>query len=106
MEFPEGSIGAANGIWSKQQEEYIKTESFASRLKRASEQGLLLFIKYALVLILAYFALLFVTNVVNGSQNGTQSALYLQQLQLKGWLPKVNPDGSIPMKEQNATPSK
>lgn len=112
MESSDETVRAANGIWNKQPEQYIPMTSgqmnivipFKLQLKRAAEQGLLLFVKYGLVLLLAYFALTFGTNVVAGSQNGTQAAIYLNQLQLKGWLPKVGSDGQIPTKEQNATP--
>ena len=78
--------------------------TFKERIKIAIEEGLLLFIKYALVIILAYMILTFGTNVVNGSANGTQAALYLNQLMEKGYLPKpVN--GQVPSKEiQNAKP--
>lgn len=72
--------------------------SYKQRLKKAAEEGLLLFTKYALVIILAYLALLFATNVVSGSTNGTQSALYLQELQNKGYLPRVV-NGQVPPKE-------
>ncbi len=75
------------------------------KIKIAAEQGLLLFIKYALVLALAYYAITLGTQIVAGSQNGTQAAIYLTELQNKGYLPKVV-NGSIPdLKEQNATPT-
>lgn len=81
--------------------------SFKDRLKKAAEEGLLLFAKYGLVLLLAYFALAFGTNIMSGSVNGTQSALYLNELQQKGWLPKVI-NGQIPPKQvdENAKLSK
>jgi hypothetical protein len=73
--------------------------TFKSKAKIAAEAGLLLFIKYALVLLLTYIAFTFGTQIVNGSINGTQSALYLNELQNKGYLPKVV-NGSIPSKEE------
>ncbi len=73
--------------------------SYLQRLKSALEEGLLIFTKYALVLILAYLALQFGTGVVSGSTNGTQAALYLNELQNKGWLPKVV-NGVIPQKPE------
>lgn len=79
--------------------------TFKTRMKYAAEQGLLLFIKYGLVLILAYFALTFGTNVVSGAANGTQAILYLVELQNKGYLPKVN-NGVIPEKTNETTPVK
>lgn len=82
-------------------------ESFTSKLKRAMEQGLLLFVKYALVVILSYFALQFGLNIVSGSQNGTNAVLYLKEAQDKGYLPKVV-NGQLPpkMEQPNAQISK
>lgn len=73
---------------------------FKTRLKHAVESGLLLFAKYFLVLILGYFALQFLTGIVSGSQNGTNSVLYLTELQNKGYLPKAV-NGVIPMRNQS-----
>lgn len=82
---------------------------FRQDLKNAAEQGLLIFVKYGLALILAFLTLQFFTNVVNGSQNGTNAVLYLQELQNKGYLPKAV-NGIVPPKSEsevgNATPSK
>ena len=75
---------------------------FKDRLIKAGEEGLLLFTKYALIVVLAYFVLAFGTNVINGASNGTNAVLYLNELQNKGWLPKVQ-NGTVPAKEeQNA----
>lgn len=96
-------------VQEKMREEYGEIErsyrspyfgTFKNKLKKAGEEGLLLFTKYALVIILAYLALLFATNVVSGATNGTQSALYLQELQNKGYLPRVV-NGVIPPKEDS-----
>lgn len=68
---------------------------FKTRLKYASEQGLLLFAKYALVLFLSYIALQFLSSIISGSQNGTNAVLYLNELQNKGYLPKIV-NGQVP----------
>ena len=72
---------------------------YKMKLKQAAEEGLLLFIKYFLVVVLAYFALTFGTQLVTGSVNGTQAAIYLNELQNKGYLPKVV-NGQVPMKPE------
>jgi hypothetical protein len=73
-------------------------------LKSACESGILLFVKYALVVGLIYLGINYITNVNSGAQNGTAAAMYLNQLQQKGYLPKVSPDGQVPAKieEPNA----
>lgn len=70
---------------------------FLPRLKRATEEGLLLFAKYALVVALAYFVLVFATGVINGASNGTAAAQYLNELQQKGYLPQLV-NGQVPDK--------
>lgn len=72
---------------------------FKYRLKSAAEQGLLLFTKYFLVALLVYASLQFFNGIVAGSQNGTQSSLYLQELINKGYLPKAGPNGIEPKTE-------
>jgi len=83
--------------------------TFKVKLKKAGEEGLLLFAKYALALVLAFFTLQFVTSIISGSNNGTNAVLYLKELQDKGYLPKVI-NGAIPPKTEgqvgNATPLK
>lgn len=73
--------------------------TFKQRLKKASEEGLLIFVKWGLALVLAFLALQFFTNVVSGATNGTNAVLYLQELQNKGYLPKVV-NGSVPPKTE------
>ena len=74
---------------------------FKQRLKKATEEGILLFVKYALLVLLVFGALQYFNTLVQGSQNGTQSALYLQQAIEKGYLPKPGPNGLDP-KQDNA----
>ena len=73
--------------------------TFKQLLKKNAEAGLLIFVKWGLALILAYFALTFGTQLVTGSINGTQSAIYLNELQNKGYLPKVV-NGQVPPKPE------
>ena len=70
---------------------------FLPRLKRAAEEGLLLFAKYALVIALAYLVINFTTNVIAGAANGNLAAQYLNQLQQKGYLPQLV-NGAVPDK--------
>jgi hypothetical protein len=74
---------------------------FKIRLKQAAEQGLLLFVKYALVAGLIYIIVVNLTNIISGSANGTQAAIYLNELQQKGYLPKVV-NGQIPLKQDSS----
>lgn len=73
--------------------------SFKQKLRGAMEQGVLLFAKYALLAILLYVSLQFLNGLVTGSQNGTQSAIYLNELISKGYLPKAGPNGIEPKVE-------
>jgi hypothetical protein len=75
-------------------------ETFTSRLKNACEAGILLFVKYALVLGLIYLGINYITNVTAGANNGTAAAMYLNQLQQKGYLPKISPEGQISPKQE------
>lgn len=72
--------------------------TYKMKLKKAGEEGLLLFVKYGLVVILAWFALTFVNNLIAGSQNGTTAVMYINEAIAKGHLPKAV-NGSIPQKE-------
>lgn len=83
----------------------VGEEPFKTKLKSAMEQGLLLFVKYALVLVLTYVALQFGLNIVSGAANGTNAVLYLKEVQDKGYLPKVV-NGSIPPKTEEPHASK
>lgn len=78
---------------------------FKANLKEAFEQGLLISAKWSVVLLVAYLALTMFTNVINGSNNGTQSALYINQLIEKGYLPKAV-NGQVPPKVENETSNK
>lgn len=80
-------------------DETLFEESFSSKLKRAAEQGILLFVKYALLVLLVFGALQYFNTLVQGSQNGTQSAIYLNELIQKGYLPKAGPNGIEPKVE-------
>lgn len=80
--------------------EYVNfLPSFRDRFKKAAEEGILLTVKYGLILVIFYLALQFGLNIVAGSQNGTASLNYLQQAINKGYLPKPGTDGQIPNKE-------
>lgn len=68
-------------------------------LENGFKDGLYLLAKYGLMILIIYFALQFGTQVISGSINGTQSALYLNELQNKGYLPKVV-NGQVPPKDE------
>jgi Na+/H+ antiporter NhaC len=72
---------------------------FKEQMKEAAEAGLLLFIKYALVLGLIYVGVNIFTNITSGASNGTAAAMYLNELQQKGYLPKIE-NGQIPAKKE------
>lgn len=83
---------------------YRNRDTFKNKLKIAFEEGIFLFAKWGLIIVLAFLTLQYSMNVVSGSQNGTNAILYLQELQNKGYLPKVV-NGQIPPKEiENAKP--
>jgi hypothetical protein len=73
---------------------------YRTRMKKAAEEGLLLFIKYALLIGLIYFSVNIFSNIIAGASNGTSAAIYLNQLQNKGYLPKVGQDGQVPPKQE------
>lgn len=70
---------------------------FRTRLRYAAEQGLLLFVKYALVVGLIWFSVNAITNVVAGSVNGSNALNYLNEAISKGYLPKTV-NGQVPPK--------
>lgn len=83
-------------------EEYNLRENkvmFKTRLKYAFESGLLLFAKYGLIVLLIYISLQFVNGLIAGATNGNNSAIYLNQLIEKGYLPRAI-NGQIPPKEE------
>lgn len=70
------------------------------KLKQAAEEGLLLFVKYALVLGLLIFSFNYFTRINQAALNGEQAALMLMELQKKGWLPQLT-NGQIPERDAN-----
>lgn len=88
-------------------QEYGRRESdamFKFQLKKAAEAGLLLFVKWGLVLILVIFAFNYFTRVNQAALTGEQAAIAVRMFQEKGWLPQFTPDGKIPdkqVKEEN-----
>lgn len=70
---------------------------FKHKLKRAVEEGLLIFIKYSLVLILAWFAVNYLTRINQAALNGEQAAVAIQMFQQKGYLPQFA-NGQLPDK--------
>lgn len=71
------------------------SNDFITKLKSAFESGLLLFAKYGLIFLLVYIILNMFSNVLAGSNNGTNAILYLNQAIEKGYLPKAV-NGSLP----------
>ena len=68
---------------------------FLPKLKNAFEEGLLIFIKYVLVIALAFLIVNYATRINQAALNGEQAAIYLNLLQQKGYLPPVQ-NGTVP----------
>lgn len=76
---------------------YAYRDSFKYKIKLAAESGLLLFIKYGLILLLIYVGINYVTRINQAALNGEQAAIIIREYQIKGYLPSVV-NGSIPIK--------
>ena len=59
--------------------------------------GILLLVKYSLFIIAIIYAYTFMQNTYFMAQNGQQAAIFLSELQKKGYLPKIE-NGVIPEK--------
>lgn len=72
--------------------------TFLQQLKQALEQGILLLVKYGLIIAAIIYAFNFTMQTRQMAINGNQAAMAIQQLQMKGWLPQfVN--GQVPEKK-------
>ena len=58
------------------------------RIKLAFEDGIILAIKFALVIVIIFFTLNYLTNIVQMSKNGNDAAAALSEYINKGYLPK------------------
>lgn len=74
--------------------------SYKEILENGFKDGLYLLAKYGLLIVLIYIGLNFVSGLIAGAQNGTQSAIYINKLIEKGYLPKVV-NGEIPPKVED-----
>lgn len=81
------------------------SNDFITKLKSALESGLLLFAKWGLILVLVYITLSMGSNIIAGSNNGTNAILYLNQAIEKGYLPKAV-NGALPDKLTEKTNEK
>jgi hypothetical protein len=62
---------------------------FLDKLKRAGEEGILLLVKYGLIIAFIIFAFKYFLTIQQMAINGQQAAIYLMELQKKGWLPQI-----------------
>lgn len=68
-------------------------------IKKAAIEGLLLAIKYGLIILIILYCYNFSNNTYQMSINGNQAALAIKMFQEKGYLPKfVN--GEVPNKSE------
>lgn len=72
--------------------------TFLQQLKRALEEGILLLVKYGLIIAAIIYAFNFTMQTRQMAINGNQSAIAIQQLQMKGWLPQFI-NGQVPEKK-------
>ena len=71
---------------------------FRDRLKFAMEEGILLVVKYGLVLLIIVFALNYFSQISQAALNGQQAALAIRLFQSKGYLPQIDTQGNVPEK--------
>lgn len=73
--------------------------TYKDKLIEALKEGLLLLVKYGLIIVLVIYSYLFLMNTYQMSINGNNAAIAIRMLQEKGYLPSfVN--GSIPEKSK------
>lgn len=72
--------------------------TFKEQLKEAFKEGLLLLVKYGLLVAVVIYALFFSNQTYQAARNGEQAAIAIMKLQQKGYLPQfVN--GEVPDKK-------
>ncbi len=65
-------------------------------LKGAAKEGVLIAVKWGLLVALIVYAFNFSMNTYTMANNGQTAAIVIRELQTKGWLPKLAPDGTAP----------
>lgn len=61
---------------------------FVDRLKEAAQDGILLLVKYGLIIFVIVYVYLFLMQTRQAAINGEQAAMALNEYIAKGWLPK------------------
>lgn len=75
-------------------------EDFIFHLKENFKDGLLLLVKWGLLIAAIIYAFNFSMQTRDMAINGQQAAAFLSELQKKGWLPKIE-NGQIPQKVED-----
>lgn len=65
------------------------------RLKFAATEGLLIFVKYGLIIILIIISVNYFFRVHQAAINGEQAAIAINEFIKKGWLPEIR-NGQVP----------
>ena len=71
--------------------------NYKEKLIEALKDGLLLFVKYGLLIAAIVYAFNFSIQTRDMALNGNQAAIAILELQKKGWLPAFK-DGTVPEK--------
>jgi hypothetical protein len=72
--------------------------SYKEQLVEALKNGLLLLVKYGLLIVAIVYAFSFSIQTRDMAVNGNQAAIAIVELQKKGWFP-VFKDGTVPNKD-------
>ncbi len=68
---------------------------FLEQLKQNLSDGILLLVKYGFIIAAIIYAFNFLLNTYRAAANGEQAAMFLQELQKKGYLPQLV-NGQVP----------
>ena len=71
--------------------------TFYDDLKDNLREGILLLVKYGLFIVIIIYSFLLLQDTRAKAENGEQAAIFLGELQKKGYLPSIK-DGQIPEK--------
>ena len=73
--------------------------NYKDRLTEAFKDGLLLFVKWGLLIVAIVYAFTFMLNTRDMAINGQQAAIAINEYIKKGWLPKII-NGEVPEKSK------
>ena len=61
---------------------------FRTKLVKAIEEGVLIFVKFGLIIVLIILSIEYALKIKQAALNGEQAAIAINEYQQKGWLPK------------------